>query len=680
MELAPGFNVVARPSPTVRAEGHRCRKGRWRMLASPQREDQKQSTPGFVAPNPLTTVHFYDFEGFRLDVRRRRLLLQGQPVPITPKALELLLILVERRGRVVEKDDLVRLLWPDTIVEEANLTQSVFIARKALGEAPGENRFIATAARQGYRFVADVKEVEEAPAIPLASSRTPTPSERAVTDTKPFWTRGRRIAAGVALAGAILVGLVALLVQRSGVAPSDPIRSLAVLPLRSMSASIDDQHFADGLTDALIADLATVSALRVVSRQSVMRYKESLSSLPQISSELGVDALIEGSVARSGGRLRLTAQLVHGPSDRHLWAASFDRDLKDALKLQGELARSVAHEVNITLTEQEAALLSKRREVDPEAYALYLRGRHFWDRRSQETMLKSIEYFEQAIGKDPMLAEAYAGIALAYLPLGYFGHVSPADSRTRSQAAAARALELAPGLPDAQVARAASRHVHDWDWEGAEKAWKGLLLKSPNNATAHLWYGLLLQTLGRTDEAISERLRALELDPLSIIVHIGLGNTLSLKGGHDRPIELFQRALELEPSNANALRSLGWAHFMKRMRTQGIAELEKAAEISAGDPYITSWLGHAYALAGRPESARRVLRAMKERARERYVSPFFVACIAAGLGERDNAFAELDDAFRQHSQILTDAKLHPLLAPLHDDPRFTALLRRMNLE
>ena len=650
------------------------------MLLSPQREDQKQSTPALMAPNPLTTVHFHDFEGFRLDIRRRRLLRQGEPIPITPKALELLLILIEHRGRVVDKVDLIRLLWPDTIVEEANLTQSVFIARKALGEAPGENRFIATAPRQGYRFVAEVEDVEEVEAASPAGSLVGLDGEKPSAPAKPLPAPRRRIVAGVIVAGLVVAGLAGIALIRRDVAPHGPVRSLAVLPLRSMSVSNEDQLFADGLTDALIADLATVSALRVVSRQSVMRYKESLSPLPQISSELGVDALIEGSVARSGGRLRLTAQLVHGPTDRHLWAASFDRDLKDTLRLQGELARSVAHEVNITLTEQEAALLSKRREVDPEAYALYLRGRHFWDRRSQEAMQKSIEYFEQAIGKDPTLAEAYAGIALAYLPLGYFGHVSPADSRTRSQAAAARALELAPGLPDAQVALAANRHVHDWDWEGAEKAWKALLVKSPNNATAHLWYGLLLQTLGRTDEAISERLRAIELDPLSIIVHVGLGYTMGLKGGYDRPIELFQRALELEPRNANALRSLGWAHFMKGTRAQGLAELEKAAEISAGDPYITSWLGHAYALDGQPASARRVLQAMKERGKDRYVSPFFVACVHAGLGERDKSFAELDDAFRQHSQILTDAKLHPMLAPLRDDPRFGDLMRRMNLE
>ena len=644
------------------------------MFRSPQGDAQVFSTDASGGGESPSHPPFYEFGPFRLDVRRRLLLREEGAVPITPKALETLLALVERRGRVVEKGELMRLLWPDTAVEEANLTQSVFLVRKALGESSGEQRFIATAPRRGYRFVAHVREVPTEPEPGHdAPGREPVGGRRGVRlGRRPFrWA----LRVAIAVAAIAVTAWLRAPVHRVGA-----IRSLAVLPLHNLSGEADDEYFADGLTDALVTDLGSVSALRVISRQSVMRYRGSPKPLPEIARELGVDAVIEGSVLRAGGRLRLTAQLVDGSSDRQVWADSFDRNLADTLKLQGELARLVAREVQVTVTEQEQALLARRRPVDPAAYDSYLRGRHFWDRRNESSLRKSIECFQMAVDRDPTLAVAWAGMALAYAPLGYWDYVPPAEARMRMQAATSKALELDASLVDAHTALASLKTIYDWDWEGAERAWRAVLARSPNNALAHQWYGLLLESLGRADEALAERTRALELDPLSLNVSTSLADTFSLMGQQDRAIQQYERTLELDPKYPGALRGLGWAYLMKGSRAKAVTKLEEAADLSGRDPMLLCWLGHAYGLVGRKADARRVQRALEERGRDRYLSPYHLAVVHAGLGETDAAFLRLDEAFRERAPVLFHAKVEPLLTPLRSDPRFQDLLRRMALE
>jgi TolB-like protein/DNA-binding winged helix-turn-helix (wHTH) protein/Tfp pilus assembly protein PilF len=653
-------------------------EGRWLTPQSPQSGAQKVSAAlSSAADSP---PRFYDFEPFRLDVQKRLLLREGEPVPITPKVLETLVVLIERRRRVVDKGELMGLLWPDTVVEEANLTQSVFMARKALGEASGEQKFIATVPRRGYQFVAEVHEVQ-APggqdvwfrAVAGADIQAPAPA-------RAPWTGWRWLVAVAVAVGATAVAIAAgsRLWRRSE--HRGPIRSLAVLPLHNLSGDAAEDYFADGLTDVLITDLASVSALRTVSWQSVVRYKGTKKPLPEIARELGVDAILEGSVVRSGRKVRLTAQLVHASSERHIWATGYERDIADTLQLQGELARSVAHEVQARVTEREEARLLRRRPVDSEAYALYLRGRYFWDRRSQGgALLRSIEYFREAVDRDPTLAVAHAGMALAYAPLGYSGYISPAESRMKTQAAAAKALELDPDLVEAQTALAALKGIHDWDWEGGERDWKRVLDRSPNDPTVHLWYGFLLEGLGRVDEALRESRRALELDPLSPFVNERLAGIFSSMGQNDRAVEQYQRALELDPQSSSGVAGLGWAYLMKGMRLEGIQKLEEAAALADADPRVTSWLGHAYGLVGRKADARRILEAMKKRGKERYLSPFYLACIQAGLGERDAAFASLEEAYRQGNPMLSHVKVDARLRPLRSDARFEDLLRRMNL-
>jgi TolB-like protein/DNA-binding winged helix-turn-helix (wHTH) protein/tetratricopeptide (TPR) repeat protein len=638
---------------------------------SPQRHPQKLSTAPSSTANGSNSVRFYDFNGFRIDIQRRRLLRNGEPIPIKPKALDTLLALVENRGRVVEKDDLMRRLWPDTAVEEANLTQNVFVVRKALGEAPGEQKFIATLARRGYQFVGEVREVV------AEEDQTALESDPA-SRLNPYLRRNR-VALGILTIAvvAVAVAFAAAWSWRSA-GTSSHISAIAVLPFRNVSADPEQEYFADGITDAVIADLASISALRVVSRQSVMRYKSSHKSMRDIARELGVDALIEGSVSRVAGRVRLTVQLVDGRTDDHLWAHSYDRDLGNMLSLQGELARAVAQAVRVTVTELERGGLAKRRPVEPEAYDLYLRGLYFWGRRGEEGLLKSLDYYQRAIARDPTFALAYAGIALTYNPLAVQGFMPAADARLRLRAAAQRALALDPALMEAQMALATVT-AHGWDWQEGERAWMRILDRSPNNATARLWYGWLLDSLGRFSEALTERERAVAADPLSLQNNISLGGSLCQVGRCRDAIARFQLTLELDPQFPAAHAGLGATYLKMGRGQEGIAALEEAVRLSNGNIRMIAALGHAFGVAGRNAEARAILQTLEERSRQRYIAPFFLAWVHAGLGQRDAAFARLEEAYREGSPGLLHIKADPPLESLRTDPRFQHLLLRMNL-
>jgi TolB-like protein/DNA-binding winged helix-turn-helix (wHTH) protein/Tfp pilus assembly protein PilF len=617
--------------------------------------------------NPFGTplpVCFYEFDQFRIDVRRRLLLRGDEPVAIKPKALDTLLVLVEHRDRVVEKEELMTRLWPDTAVEEANLTQNVFVIRKALGEVPGEQKFIATAARRGYRFVADVREV-------LGSG----------PETAEVEGRKRRTLVFVALAAvALAISLTATLARNSeDPAAAARISSIAVLPFRNLSPESDREYFADGITEAVISDLTAISSLRVLSVQSSMKYKASQKLLPEIARELGVDAIVEGSVVSHAGRVRLTVQLVHARTDRNLWTASYDRDAGDILALQGELARSVAGAVHVAVTAEEHATLAGRRTVDPEAYDLYLRGRHLFELRSEEALQKSIAYYQQAIARDPTFAPAHAGIALTYAPMGYLAYRPGAEVGPRVKAAAEKALAIDPTLIDGHVALAAFTVLFEWDWIGGERTWKQILQRSPNHPTARLWYGFLLERVGRLDEALAERKRAVQADPLSPAINVSLANTLQSMGRHDEAIDVYRRTLDLDGTFAAAHVGIGVSYLAKGMPGEALAELEAAGGPKANGKLVSAPLGHVYGRIGRSTDARRVLHALEQQGRERYVSPLALAYVHAGLGERDAAFAKLEQAYDQRSPNLVGIKVDRLLEPLRDDPRFAQLVRRMNL-
>jgi eukaryotic-like serine/threonine-protein kinase len=456
------------------------------------------------------------------------------------------------------------------------------------------------------------------------------------------------------------------------------IGSIAVLPLENLSGDPEQEYFADGMTEALILTLAQIDAFRVASRTSVMRFKGTRTPLPEIARALQVDGVVEGTVARSGGRVRITAQLIDAGTDRHLWARSYERELSDVLTLQGEVARAIAEEIRGQVTHEASARLARARRVDPDAYEAYLRGRYHWNRRSEEGIRKGIEYFQEAIRLDPLYAQAHAGLAQAYDTLGSYSFITPEEAYTKARVAALHALEIDDNLSEAHVAMGGVLQNHAWDWAGAEEHFRRALAADPGNAGAYHWYSDLLSALGRADEAIAMMRRAQMLDPLSLTVNMSLGACLFYAHRYEDAVEQQRRTLELDPGFAPAHRMLGGALEQLGRLDEAIQAYRAAASLSK-DLAAAALLAHAVARAGRPDEARRIHAQLREDAEGRYLSPYSEAAIYAGLGEADAAFERLERAYAIRDRGMVWIKVAPRLDPLRGDPRFDALLRRMNL-
>ena len=459
------------------------------------------------------------------------------------------------------------------------------------------------------------------------------------------------------------------------------IESLAVLPLENLSRDPEQEYFADGMTEELIADLGKIRALRVISRTSAMRYKGTKKSLLEIARELNVDALVEGSVLRAGDRVRITTQLIHAATDRHLWSESYERDLKDVLALQSEVARSIAREIKIALTPQEQARFAEARPVDPEARQLYLKARYYAAKSTQEGAQKALEYFQQSIDKDPAYAAAYAQLANTYAVLGYTGiDVRPSrEMMPRAKAAALKALELDDTLAEAHTSLGFVRWAYDWNWPAAEVDFKRAIELSPGYATAHLRYANFLCSLGRFDEAVEEDKRSLELDPLSIIINHAQAWPYHLSRRYDQAIEAYRKTLEMEPNYPRTHLRLGEVYAAKGMYRDAIAEYEKFSALGGGSTMALALIGNAHAQAGERHEALRALEELTAESKRRYVPFFHIAIVHAGLGDKDQAFAWLDRAYEERSQFLVDLKFIPILDPLRSDPRFADLVRRVGL-
>ncbi len=459
------------------------------------------------------------------------------------------------------------------------------------------------------------------------------------------------------------------------------IESIAVLPLENLSRDPEQDYFADGMTEALISDLAQIRALRVISRTSVMQYKGARKPLPEIARELNVDAVVEGSVQRAGDRVRITAQLIHAPTDKHLWAQSYERDLRDVLALQGEVAQEIAREIKIAVTPAEATRLAKARRANPEAHEAYLKGRYYWNKKSEQGLNKGIEFFQQAIDLDPAYAPAYAGLADAYNTLANRGYISPKDGWPKARAAARRALALDDSLGEAHASLAFGAFYYDWDWAGAETECRRAVELNPNYATVHHWYSHYLIAMGREAESLAESQRALELDPLDLSIVIHLGWHYYMVRRYDPTLRQLQAALEMDPNFPLAHIHLGFYYEQTGKFDQAIAAFQKAINLAPGSTEPLAGLGHAYAVAGRRADARKVLEQLQEFSKQRYVSAFDIAVIYAGLGDKEQAFAWLDKAYEEHASGfsgLVYLAVEPRLDPLRADPRFQALLRRMN--
>ena len=488
---------------------------------------------------------------------------------------------------------------------------------------------------------------------------------------------------GLLLVGAAIVLVAVVLVVRQfgrGAGPGR-IESLAVLPLANLSGDPQQEYFADGMTEELITALARISALRVTSRTSVMRYKSSSKSLPEIAKELGVDAIIEGSVTRSGSQVKITAQLIDASKDKHLWADSFQRDLKDVLALQGEVARAIASEIGVRLTPQDRLRFADKKTVNPEAYEAYLKGNYHLFRRTAVDAQKSLEYFQQAVEKQPDYALAYVGIAQACETAAGSaqGALSPKEAFPRAKAAAMRAAELDPALGEPYVSLAWSSFVFDRDWTTAENQFQQALRLNPNYPAAHENYALFLSRMGRFDEAIREMKRAQQLDPLSLGVNSMMGIALGLARRDDEAIPWFRRVLDMDPNFLRAHFGLGLAFVHKRRYDEAISELQKAVELSGGGAAQLGALGYAYAVANRRAEALEIVEKLKERSRERYVPPAMVATVFSGLGEKDQAMTWLEKAYEERDPWITGLKVDPMFDSLRSDPRFVDLVHRVGL-
>jgi len=621
-----------------------------------------------------TTPRVLRFGVFELDRRSGELRREGLRVRLQQQPLRILEALLDARGEPVTREALRQRLWPDeTFVDfDSGLNRAINRLRAALGDEAENPRFIETLERRAYRFIAPV-----APEPAAEVSSPPTPRHR-----RAVWLAAAFAAAALAAVWTFFAAFPRRVPPARGI----PIKSLAVLPLANLTGDPAQDYFSDGMTDALITDLASWPALRVISRQSVMRYKGSAKPLPEIARELGVEGVVEGSVMRSAGRVRITAQLIHAPTDRHLWAHSYERRLEDVLALQDEVSRAIAEEVRITVTTDSARPPAPARPVNPEAYDAYLLGRHHWRQRSPQSLEKAITYFQTAIARDPGFAPAYAGLATTYGPRIIYSDIAPAPGEVEMKAAALKALELDPSLGEARAVLA-SALAYEWDWDGAEREYRRAIEIEPNATVGYMSYSWYLHALGRFEESLAQRRRALELDPLDVTLNRAVARDLDATGQDEAALAQWNRTLELDP---NYLRSqLSFALFLLEHghADLGHEQLERARVLQPEDPAVLASLAIVSAESGKLDQARRELAKLKAQSARRYVSSVYPAFVHATLGDKDSAFALLEKAYDAKDPVLisiqtmdTPVGLHPppeRAAALRADPRFADLVRRM---
>jgi TolB-like protein/DNA-binding winged helix-turn-helix (wHTH) protein/Flp pilus assembly protein TadD len=633
------------------------------------------ASAGCSMSHTTPSAHTVRFGLFELDIGAGELRKRGVRLPLQGLPVQVLNILLESPGHIVTRDELRARLWPaDTFVDfDHSLHNAIARLREALGENANNPRFIETLPRRGYRFIGPI----DPPVIP----HTVAPN---VASRSRFWRVFAPAVLALVTVPAALVGFNVGGVRSRlfGKPPSAHIDSIAVLPLKNLSDDRQQDYFADGMTEALITDLGKVRALRVISRTSVMRYKDTKKPLPEIARELQVDALVEGTVARSGDRLRITANLIQASPERHLWADSYERDLRDVIALQNDVARTIAQQIQVELTPEEHARLSASHTVDPEAYKLYIKGRYFWVKRNRESFNRAMDYFQQAIDRDPTYAAPHSGLADCYVLFGSsfdVGGLAPNEVQPKAKAAALRALELDSSLSDAHNSLAYVKLTYDWDWQGAEAEFKRSLELNPGYAHGHHWYAHLLLSSGRRDEALTESNRALELDPVSPIINLHLGWHYLYTRQYDRALDQLAKTLELDPSYALAHWYRGLAYEQKKMYPEALRELGKAKDLLPGNLAVRSDIGHVYAVSGDKVAAERLIAGLKEESVRRYVNQYELALIYVGLNQNDQAFEWLDKAFREHSDQLIYLNVDPRLDSIRSDSRFANFVRLVGI-
>lgn len=593
-----------------------------------------------------------------------------------------LVVLLRHAGQLVSKEDLMREVWPDTFVEEGGLARNVSVLRKALGGEADES-FIATVPKRGYRFVAPV-EVTTPTAPGSPEPNRPAPPTGAEPSPVALSSESRRLSSSVRRRG-LLAGIGVLLVAAAAGlwlrthARAAPVL-LVVLPFDNLTGDKEQEYLSDGLTEELITQLGHLHPQRlgVIARTSAMTYKGTRKSVADVAREMKVHYVLEGSVRRSGNTVRVSAQLIRAADQIHLWAESYERDLRDVLTVETEVARAVADEIRLHLTPEQQARLASPRPVEPAVHEAYLKGRFFWNQRTGPALEQAIGYFQQALRADPNFAAAYVGLADSYLVFGTHARARPVDIYSRAKAAALKAVELDDALAEAHTSLAYEKDLYEWDWAGAEKEYRRAIELNPSYATAHHWLALHFTYLGQMDDAIAEIRRAHELDPVSLIINANLATLLHWGGRHQEALEQYRKTLEMDLNFAFGRQVFGRYLMDREMYNESIAELRTAVALSPS-PRSRGLLGSAYARSGNTAEALKILSELQEASKREYVPPWAIANIYSGLGDRERAIEWLEKAYQERSTSEIFLVADPGFDPLRSDPRFKALLRHMNL-
>lgn len=631
---------------------------------------------------PLRQKPLVRFGMYEISLNSGELRKAGMRIKVQQQPIKVLEILLEHPGEVVTREELRTRVWPNDSFGDFDQAVNIAIGklRSALGDSADNPRFIETMPKRGYRFIAEVRTLDSDPTAKIAGPPVnDLLQHQPVKLPRPAKLRLRPVYWITITAVVVFASIFAFLFNRTHRSPPPQIRSLAVLPLENLSGDAQQDYFADGITDQLITDLAQIRALRVISRTSVMTYKGERKALPQIARELNVDAVVEGTVLRSGERVRITAQLIQAPTDKNLWSETYEGNIRDTLVVQTKVAQAIAEQIRIELTPQEQAGLRNLKEVEPDAYENYLKGRYFWNKRTPDGLRKAIQYFTQTITQDPNYAPAYSGLADSYALAGdwEYGVMTTKEALPKAIAAAKKAIELDGNLSEAHTSLAFCLEGFDWDWQAADTEFLKAIELNPGYATGHHWYSWHLALLGKNEEAISEMRKAQNLDPLSLIINADLAELLLIARFPDESIAQSRKTIEMDSGFALAHNQLGQAYLAKNMFADAVSELQKAVQLSGGSAVSIANLARAYAASGRRDKAEELLNELKARSSGGYALSSELAGIYTALGDKTQAIAWIEKGYED--RFNPSVLLRPSFDPLRSDTRFKDLVRRIGL-
>ena len=595
--------------------------------------------------------HFYEFDSFRLDVIRRLMWRNGTQVPLTPKAFDLILTLVQHHGTVLDKDELMRLLWPNLAVEENNLTVVISSLRKALCESPDEHKYVVTIPKRGYCFVAQVNEVwgTNLPSNPVKVSAGPG----LTSELRDEWNQA---------------------------SSNTNTKTISVLPFKTISSGPNEDYLGIGVSEALTTKLGSVRQIVVRSNSAVLSPTVMRQSPLEMGRKLGIDFFLEGWVQKADHRIRVTVQMIDVRDGSSVWSGKFDALFTDIFDMQDSISEQVTRALMLRLSGEERKQLTKRHTESSEAYRAYLKGRYFWNKRLAEDLERAGEHFRLATEVDPDYALAYVGLADCYNMLSFFSGFSPREFYPKARELAGKALELDEELAEAHASLALVEMMSDWNWVAAEQRFKRAIKLNPTYTPARQWYAKLLTALGRHDEALAQIRQAQDLDPLSLIIGAIVGFVYYYARQYDEVIYHSRKNLELDPHFTLTYWDLGWAYQQKGMYEEAIATFKKAVSLSGGGTKMVSELGYTYAISGRRGDAASELKRLLRLSKKHYVSPYEIAIIFVGLGEKDEALSWLERAAEDRAWELLCLRVEPKLDWLRSDSRFLDLVQRIGLD